>query len=146
MRRRARRTGRIGKAAAISPSLRSAEPPPRRHSLAAAFGFAFAGLAAAWRSQRNLRIHAAIAAIVLVAGAFLRLPALGWAVIVLAIALVIAAELANTAIEALVDLVSPEEHPLAKRAKDVAAAGVLVACAGAAAAGALVLIASLGGR
>ena len=64
----------------------------------------------------------------------------------LAIALVGAAELANTAVEALVDLVSPDEHPLAKRAKDVAAAGVLVASAGAAAAGALVLFATLTAR
>ena len=60
--------------------------------------------------------------------------------------MVIAAELVNTAIEALVDLVSPEEHPLAKRAKDVAAAAALAACAGAAAAGVLVLAATLGGR
>jgi diacylglycerol kinase len=88
----------------------------------------------------------AIAAIVLVAGAILRLSALGWAIVVLAIALVLAAELANTAIEAVVDLASPDEHPLARRAKDVAAAGVLVASAGAAAAGALVLLAALGRR
>ena len=82
----------------------------------------------------------------LVAGALLRLPATSWAVVALAIALVVAAELANTAIEAVVDLLSPEVHPLAKRAKDVAAAGVLVASAGAAAAGALVLLARLAGR
>jgi diacylglycerol kinase len=143
---RAPRTGPIGKAAAISPSPHSAEPPPRTHSLVAAFGFAFAGLAAAWRSQRNFRVHLAIAALVLVAGALLRLSALGWAVVVLAIALVLAAELANTAIEALVDLVSPGDHPLAQRAKDVAAAGVLVASLGAAAAGLLVAIGTLANR
>ena len=125
---------------------RSAEPPPRRHSLAAAFGFAFAGLAAAWRSQRNVRIQTAIAAAVLIAGAFLHLSLLAWAVVVLAIAVVIATELANTAIEALVDLVSPEEHPLAKRSKDVAAGAALAACIGAAAAGVLVLAATLGRR
>jgi len=83
---------------------------------------------------------------VLVAGALLRLSPLGWAVVVLAIALVLAAELGNTAIVAVVDLASPDDHPLAKRAKDLAAAGVLVASAGAAAAGVLVLVATLAGR
>jgi diacylglycerol kinase len=76
----------------------------------------------------------------------LHLSASSWAIVVLAIALVLAAELANTAIEAVVDLASPDDHPLAKRAKDVAAAGVLVALAGAAAAGVLVLVATLAGR
>jgi len=107
----------------------------RRHDLAAAFRYAFAGLAAAWRSERNLRIHAVIAAAAVVAGAVLRLPAAGWAIVFLAIALVVTAELLNAAVEAVVDLVSPEDHPLAKRAKDVAAAGVLVAAVGAVAVG-----------
>ena len=124
---------------AISRSPISADPPPRRHSLAAAFGYAFAGLHAAWRTQRNVRLHAVIAAFVVVAGVLLGLPPISWALVVLAIALVIAVELANTALEAVVDLVSPEDHPLAGRAKDVAAAGVLVATFGAVATGAFVL-------
>ena len=107
----------------------------RRHDLPAAFRYAFAGLAAAWRSERNLRIHAVVAAAVVVAGAALRLPPAAWAILFLAIALVVSAELLNAAVEAVVDLVSPGDHPLAKRAKDVAAAGVLVAAAGAVAVG-----------
>ena len=107
----------------------------RRHDLGATFRYAFAGLLAAWRTERNLRIHAAVAVAVVVAGAVLRLPAAAWAILFLAIALVVAAELLNAAVEAVVDLVSPEDHPLAKRAKDVAAAGVLVAAAGAVAVG-----------
>ena len=107
----------------------------RRHDLGAAFRYAFAGLFAAWRTERNLRIHAVVAAAVVVAGAVLRLPAAGWAIVFLTIALVVSAELLNAAIETVVDLVSPEDHPLAKRAKDVAAAGVLVAVAGAVAVG-----------
>jgi undecaprenol kinase len=83
---------------------------------------------------------------VVVAGALLRLPPLGWAVVALAIGLVLAAELLNTALEAVVDLVSPDDHPLAKRAKDVAAAGVLAASLAALAAGAFVLLAALGAR
>jgi diacylglycerol kinase len=69
------------------------------------------------------------------AAAVLRLPAAGWAVLFLTIALVVGTELLNSAVEAVVDLVSPGDHPLAKRAKDVAAAAVLVAAAGAVAVG-----------
>ena len=93
-----------------------------------------------------MRIHALVAALVVLAGALLRLTPGEWALAALAIALVVAVELLNTALEAVVDLVSPGEHPLAKRAKDVAAAAVLVASFGAAAAGALILWERLAGR
>ena len=73
------------------------------------------------------------------AGLLLRLPPAAWAIVALAVGLVFAAELVNTALEALVDLASPGEHPLAKRAKDIAAGAVLVAAAAALAAGACVV-------
>ncbi|HTW83398.1 MAG TPA: diacylglycerol kinase family protein [Candidatus Sulfotelmatobacter sp.] len=106
--------------------------------MAAAFGYALEGLAAAWRGQRNVRIHAGIVAVVVVGGVVIRLPLLGWAVVALAVGLVLGAELLNTALEAVVDLVSPQDHPLAKLAKDCAAAAVLVAALAAAAAGLLI--------
>jgi undecaprenol kinase len=112
----------------------------------AAFGYALDGLRAAWRTQRNVRIQAVLALAVVVAGVVLRFTLLAWAVVALAIGLVLTAELINTAIEALVDLVSPQQHPLAKRAKDVAAAGVLAASLAALAAGLCVLIATLRAR
>jgi diacylglycerol kinase len=84
--------------------------------------------------------------LVIVAGIVLRFSALGWAVVVLAGALVFVAELLNTALEALVDLVSPQDHPLAKQAKDVAAAAVLAASVGAAAAGVFVIAETLARR
>jgi diacylglycerol kinase (ATP) len=127
----------------ISPSPLSAK---RRHSLAAAFGYAFAGLGAAWRTQRNLRIHAAATVGVVVVGALLRLPPVSWALLALAAGLVVTAELLNTALEAVVDLVSPEDHPLAKQAKDVAAAAVLVASLAALAVGVFVLAGALAAR
>lgn len=86
-----------------------------------------------------------VAAVVVVAGAVLRLPAAAWAILFLTIALVVATELLNSAIESVVDLVSPEDRPLAKRAKDIAAAAVLVAAAGAVAV-AICLALWLGGR
>ena len=128
-------TAPTGREAASSPSATSDKP--RRHSLGAAFGYAFAGLATAWRAERNVRIHAALAVVALAGAALLRLPVWGWALVILAIALVLAAELLNSALEAVVDLVSPHDHPLAKRAKDVGAAAVLVAAGGAAAVGVL---------
>lgn len=117
-----------------------------RHGLVVAFGYAFAGLGAAWRAQPNVRIHAAIAVAVVLAGAAARLPATGWALIVLAVGLVAVAELLNTAVEAVVDLASPDDHPLAKQAKDVAAAAVLVAVVVAVVIGALVFASALAGR
>jgi diacylglycerol kinase len=117
-----------------------------RHGLIAAFGYAFAGLRAAWRDEPNLRIHAAVGLAVAVAAALLRLPPWAWALLALATSGVVAAELLNAAVEAVVDLVSPEDHPLAKRAKDVAAAGVLVAALGAVGVGIALAVWLLSGR
>lgn len=78
------------------------------------------------RTERNARVHAVFTLAVIAICAWLRLPPRDWAVIVLTIALVWAAEAFNTALEALTDLVHPEQHELAKIAKDVSAAGVLI--------------------
>lgn len=118
---------------------------PRRHGVGAAFGYAFTGLWTAWRGERNLRIHAATGLVVVLAGALLRLRPLAWGLLVFAIGLVLVTELLNSALEAVVDLVSPHDHPLAKRAKDVAAGAVLVAALAAATIGVLVAVSALGG-
>lgn len=96
-------------------------------SLIRSFGFAFAGISYLIRTQRNARIELAIGVVVLVVAGWLRITALEWAVLVLAIALVLALEALNTATELVVTLASPERHPLAKAAKDVSAAMVLIA-------------------
>ncbi len=100
----------------------------RARTLRESFRFAFAGLRYAWRTQRNLRIHAAITALVIAMAGLLQFDALHWAILILTIALVWAAELLNTALEAIVDLASPSLHPLARIAKDVAA-GMVLLCA-----------------
>ncbi len=122
----------------------SDEPGPRRHGVAASFGYAFAGLAAAWRTQPNLRIHLVLARRSSRPACCCACERSAGAIVALAIGLVVAAELFNTALEAVVDLASPQAHPLAKLAKDVAAAGVLVAALAAAAAGVAVLGGALG--
>ena len=90
------------------------------------FRYAFEGIGYVFRTQRNAQIHLVIVAIVLVLAAWLEIPLLDFALIVLTIGLVLGAEFLNTALEAVVDLASPEKHPLAKIAKDVGAGAVLL--------------------
>jgi len=90
------------------------------------FGHAFNGLWYALRTQRNVRFHVVAALLTTLLGVFLRLSALEFAFLFVAITSVFIAEMFNTGIELCVDLVTPEYHPLAKTAKDVAAGAVLV--------------------
>ena len=102
------------------------------------FGHAFRGIGLLLRTQHNARIHAVASILVVAAGAVFRVSLTEWALIVIAILCVWAMEAVNTSIEFLVDLASPDLHPLAGKAKDVAAAAVLVAAIGAAIVGLLV--------
>ena len=75
--------------------------------------------------ERNFRIHLIAIVVVCIAGIYFDLSATEWALIVVSIGMVIAAELFNTAIEDLVDLVSPQKNPKAGRIKDISAAAVM---------------------
>lgn len=103
------------------------------------FRFAFAGLAFLLRTQRNARIHLLAGALACGVGAWLGISRVEWAVIVFTIALVIILEGLNTAVEAAIDLASPEIHPLARAAKDLAAGMVLVAAIASVVVGLLIL-------
>jgi diacylglycerol kinase (ATP) len=119
----------------------SPEPPARPGLLrrrVASFGHAFRGVGTALRSELHLQFHAVASAAVLGLGLYIGLSTTEWALVALAVAGVWAAELFNTAIETLTNLVSPDYHPLAGKTKDVAAAGVLLAALGALVVGALV--------
>ncbi|MGI6045411.1 MAG: diacylglycerol kinase family protein [Eggerthellaceae bacterium] len=101
----------------------------KRHSpfsLLKSFSCAQEGLSYNFFSQRNMRIHLLIALIVIICGFVFNLDLGSWAAVLICIGLVIGGECMNTAIESLVDLVSPEYQLLAKRAKDSAAAAILV--------------------
>ncbi|ETT57375.1 diacylglycerol kinase family protein [Paenibacillus sp. FSL H8-0457] len=100
---------------------------PHRQSLYRAFGCAMRGILTAVQTERNMKIHIAAALIVFIAAALLQLDRISWLFLVLAVSLVFIAELVNTAVEAIIDLVSPEEHVLARVAKDTAAGAALVA-------------------
>ncbi len=90
------------------------------------FGYAWEGFVTAVRTERNIKVMLAMGAAALIIGFLLQLDVTEWCIILICCGLVIHAELANTAIEAVVDLATDELHPLAKRAKDIAAASVYV--------------------
>lgn len=94
------------------------------------FGYAFEGCWYVLRTQPNTWIHALATALAVVLGFIFQITTVEWGLVIVAITFVWMGEFFNTAIEAVVDMASPEYHPLAKVAKDVAAAGVLVGAIG----------------
>ena len=121
------------------PPAEQLRPPERRwRRRVASFGHAGRGVWAALRSEVHLRFHALATVVVIGLGLYCGITRLEWALLALAVAGVWTAELLNTAIEALTDLASPAWHPLAGKAKDVAAGAVLLAALGALGVGVLV--------
>jgi diacylglycerol kinase len=109
------------------------------YNRAKSFQYAYEGWWHVLRTQHNAWIHAVISLAVFVAAFWLKVSNGDWAVLVLTIMAVWMAEFMNTAIEAVVDMMMPEIHPLAKVAKDVAAAAALVGAIGAVIIGLLIL-------
>ena len=103
----------------------------KNRPFAARLGFALQGLRYALRSEASLKLQAACLAVAVGALAVLRPGAVWWALVLLAAATVLAAELLNSAIEQLADELHPHDSPGVRRAKDCAAAGVLLAALGA---------------
>lgn len=112
-------------------------------SVIRSFGFAFAGVWHVLRHQRNAHIHLCATILVVVFGFVLRVNPTEWIALILCITLVLSLEAMNTALEAVVDLASPQLHPLAKQAKDTAAGAVLIAAIGAAIAGCIIFLPKL---
>lgn len=106
----------------LPPPKPGTDPLPLR-GLRASFSYAWAGVRYAWKSQRNFRLEVYVAALALILAWWLKVNPVP---VLLLVALVLGLELINTALEAVVDLVSPNYHPLAKAAKDIAAASVLI--------------------
>ena len=100
-------------------------PKPHLHC----FRWAGRGIWRCLRTQRNLRLQVAIGLGAIVLGVTLRLGAVEWALVGLAIALVLACEMFNSTLEAIMDLVSPGYHELAGAAKDAGAGATLIAAA-----------------
>ena len=115
------------------------ETPGRSGSLWSSFGFAWQGISYVVRTQRNARVHLSIGGTVLILAALLRVSIVELAILLLCVMAVVVAEMLNTVVEAVVDLVTDRYHPLAKIAKDVAAGAVLITAIGSASIGVLVL-------
>lgn len=90
------------------------------------FVYPIKGLKYAYRNEQNLAVDVGIAILVVILGLIFKVSAIEWTVLALTIGLVIACELINTSIEAVVDLVTEDYHPLAKVAKDTSAAAVFI--------------------
>ena len=116
---------------------RSAFSPSR---LWESFGYAFKGLGHVFANEANMRFHCAMAIAVILAGFVFKVSPGEWCLLVLCISGIMAAEAFNSAIEALTDLASPKPHPLAGRAKDVAAGAVTLMAIGAALVGLIVFL------
>lgn len=104
------------------------------------FKYAFRGIWTMIATQMNARIHLAALIVVLIAGFTVNLCLWEWALVALAVALVLSAEAMNSALEFLADHTAPEWHDSVQKAKDLAAGAVLIAAAGALAVGLLVFI------
>ncbi len=133
-----------------TPSIQKPKIQSTRARIVASFGYAFAGLSYVFLTQRNFRIHLSIALLTTLAGLLLGLSLTEWAVFGVMVIVVLAAEMTNTMVEALVDLASPGYHLLAKVSKDIAAGVVLLTAIGAVVVGLLVfaphLLAAVGIR
>ena len=112
----------------------------RNKKIINSFKYALEGIRTSFKSERNMKIHILAMTIVIALGIFFKLNKIEWCIITIAIVMVISAELFNTAIETVVDMVSPQKNPQAKLAKDIAAGAVLTLAIGAVIIGAIIFI------
>ncbi|MBQ8889495.1 MAG: diacylglycerol kinase family protein [Bacteroidaceae bacterium] len=104
------------------------------------FGYAFKGIGSLLKKEHNAWIHCSAIVLVTIAGFYFGITPTEWCIVVLCFGIVLAAEGFNTAIERLVDLVSPDYHPIAGDVKDVAAGAVLICAIAAAIVGFIVFL------
>ncbi|BCB04865.1 diacylglycerol kinase [Bacillus sp. KH172YL63] len=107
------------------------------------FGYAAQGIRSVWKTEQNFRIHSFVGAAVFMTAFLLSVSVLEWAILIILVFMVLALETMNTAIEKAVDLTSEEYHPLAKAAKDLASAAVLLFAVCTALVGAIIFLPKL---
>lgn len=110
------------------------------HKLYGGFQYAIAGIVSGISQEANMKMHCLMTVLVVIAGFALRISAVEWCICLLLCGLIMALELVNTAMEAVVDLVTEERKPLAKVAKDTAAGAVLIAAIVAAIIGCIIFV------
>jgi diacylglycerol kinase (ATP) len=129
-------------------SVETPPPPPRRPAptVIETFNYAFQGVVHVLRTHRNMRIHVAIAAAVLIAAIVIGVSKLELIALLISITFVLVAEMLNTAIESAIDVATTSFDPMAKLAKDIAAGAVLIASVNAIAVGYLVFSSAIADR
>ena len=120
-------------------------PGKKKNPLWRSFGYAFAGIWTGIRKERNKKIHCTALLMVVIAGIAFRITVSEWCICIVLCALVMSLELVNTAVEAVVDLVTEEKKPLAKIAKDTAAGAVLIAAIASVIIGLLIFVPHIAG-
>ena len=104
------------------------------------FKYAIEGIISSFKTEQNMKIHIFIMILVIILGMVLKLSTLEWIILTIVIVLVISAELFNTTIETVVDMITKEKNEKAKLAKDVAAGAVLVLAIGSVIIGLIIFI------
>lgn len=104
------------------------------------FKYAIEGFVSSFKTERNMKIHVLAMLVVIIGGFIKKISPMEWCILAITISLVLMAELFNTAIETIVDMVSPGKNEKAKLAKDISAAAVLVLAIGAVVVGAIIFI------
>ncbi len=112
----------------------------KKNPLYKSFGYAFEGIFTGIKKERNMKIHCLVMLCVVAAGFWLHISAMEWCACLMLFGMILSLELINTAIEAVVDLVTEERKPLAKLAKDTAAGAVLIAAIMAAGVGVIIFL------
>ena len=104
------------------------------------FKYAFQGIITSFKTERNMKIHVLIMLLVIIVGILLKISKIEWFICIILFTLVISAELFNTAIETIVDMITTEKNEKAKIAKDVSAGAVLILARGSAIVGLMIFI------
>jgi undecaprenol kinase len=109
-------------------------------SVMARVGYALSGVRTVWRREKSFRMHCGFGLLAVAVAALLQVSLVWWAILGLCIALVLAVEMVNAALEYLIDRLHPEIHDEIKHAKDAAAGAVLLANIGLASVGGLMIL------
>lgn len=115
-------------------------PKQEYKKLINSFKYAIEGVISSFKTERNMKIHVLAMVIVIGLGIFFKINKIEWCIITIEIAIVLSAELFNTAIETIVDIVCPEKNPKAKLAKDISAGAVLISAMGSLVIGVIIFI------
>lgn len=115
----------------------------KKDPLYKSFGYAFEGIFAVVKKERNMKIHCGMMILVIGAGLLFQISIMKWCLCFILFGLIMALEMVNTAVEAVVDLVTEEKKPLAKLAKDAASGAVLIAAIMAAVVGIMLFVPEL---